>query len=499
MSVSDSITPSGLETLQARPQATPTKHPGQVLAVLFLAAFSFALAQTLVIPALPELTRDTQASPAAASWVLTAFLLSASVATPIAGKLGDLFGKGRVLTGVMLAFALGSVVSALATSIGLVIAGRAIQGIAGGVFPLSFGVIRDTFPPARVAAGIGLLSASFGIGAGVGLPLAGVVVDNFDVSWLFWINLISLPVAFAVHRLVPPSPPVERARVDWLGAVVLSLALVAVLLAVTEGEDWGWGSTRTLGLLAGGLVLLAAWLRIEATREQPLIELGVLRERVVAATNAAGFLVGFALFSAFLLIPAFAQAPRGAGYGFAMSATASGLLMAPLAGAQLLAGPVAGPLAGRFGLRAMLTLGAVCMGSAFGVMALLHAHPWQFIVGGSLLGAGITFALAAMANLIVESVPQSEVGIATGINTIMRTAGGAFGAAGATAILAAHTSASGLPTEQGYRVAFLAAAAGGLLAIGAALLIPYRQDSSLERDQQRAGGRPAVQGEGLRA
>src|SRR3954471_16605099 len=215
------------------PQPRQAKHPGQILAVLVLAAISFSLAQTLVIPALPALARDTHASPAAASWVLTAFLLSAAVATPIVGKLGDLFGKGRVLTGVMLGFALGSVVCALAHSIGLIIAGRAIQGVAGGVFPLSFGVIRDTFPRGKVVAGIGMLSASFGIGGGIGLPLAGIVVDNLDISWLFWISLVSLPVALAVARLVPPSPPVARARVDWLGALVLSLALVAILLAVT--------------------------------------------------------------------------------------------------------------------------------------------------------------------------------------------------------------------------------------------------------------------------
>jgi MFS family permease len=482
------------------PQAKQAEHPGRILAVLVLAAISFALAQTLVIPALPALARETGASPTAASWVLTAFLLSASVATPIVGKLGDLFGKGRVLTGVMLGFAAGSVVCALADSIGVIIAGRAIQGIAGGVFPLSFGVIRDTFPRRRVVAGIGMLSASFGIGGGIGLPLAGIVVDNLDISWLFWISLVSLPVAFAVHRLVPPSPPVERTRVDWLGAVVLSLSLVAILLAVTEGEDWGWTSARTLGLFATGFVLLAIWLRIEASVDQPLIELGVLRDRVVATTNAAAFFVGFAMFSSFLLIPEFAQTPESAGYGFAMSVTASGFLMAPAAAAQLVAGPIAGPLAGRFGLRAMLALGALCAGLAFLIMALAHEHPWEFIVGGTLLGAGITFSLSAMANLIVQSVPQHEVGIATGINTIMRTVGGAFGAAGGTAIVAAHRTASGVPTESGYRVAFLASAAGGLLAIGAALLIPRRvQDEAHDRDEPEAGGDPALQGERLHA
>jgi EmrB/QacA subfamily drug resistance transporter len=480
--------------------AQPAKHPGPILAVLVLAAISFALAQTLVVPALPALAESMHASASSASWVLTGFLLSASVATPIVGKLGDLFGKGRALTCVMVGFALGSIVCALATSIGMVIAGRVLQGVAGGVFPLSFGIIRDTFPPRRVASGIGLLSASFGIGGGIGLPLAGIVVDNLDLSWLFWISLVSLPVAAAVHRLVPPSPPVARTRVDWLGAFVLSLALVAVLLAVTKGESWGWGSGRALGLLAGGAAALAVWVRVEAVREQPLIELRVLRDRVVASTNLAAFLVGFAMFSSFLLIPRFAQTPEAAGYGFAMSVTASGFLMAPTAAAQLLAGPLAGPLGVRVGMRLTLALGAALASGAFVLLGFFHAHPWEFVVGGILLGAGITFALASMANLIVESVPQSEVGIATGINTIMRTVGGAFGSAGGTAIIAAHVTDNGLPAERGYTIAFLASAGGGALAIGAALLIPRtREDAGHDRGDRPAGHDPAREGERLHA
>jgi MFS family permease len=406
--------------------------------------------------------------------VLTGFLLSASVATPIVGKLGDLYGKGRVLTGVMLLFSVGSVVCALAGSIGVVIAGRVIQGVAGGVFPLAFGIIRDTFPRDRVAGGIGLLSASFGVGGGIGLPLAGIVVDNLALAWLFWISLIALPVALAVHRLVPPSPPAERARIDWPGAALLSLALVAILLGVTKAGDWGWLSSRTLGLMAGGLVLLGVWLRVEAVQDQPLIEFGVLRQRVVAATNLAAFLVGFAMFSSFLLIPQFAQAPSSLHFGFGMSVTESGLLMAPTAAAQLVAGPLAGRMGTVVGFRLTLVLGSVLAALAFVMLATEHAHPWHFVVGGMLLGAGISFALAAMANLIVDAVPQADVGIATGINTIMRTVGGAFGAAGGTAIVAADRVA-GLPTEHGYTVAFLASAAGGVLAIGAALLIPTRR------------------------
>jgi EmrB/QacA subfamily drug resistance transporter len=452
------------------------KHPNEVLAVLMLAGVSFALSQTLVIPALPEIAADLDASPTAASWILTGFLLSASVATPIVGKLGDLFGKGRVLTITLLVFSAGSTICALASSVGPMIAGRLIQGIAGGVFPLAFGIIRDTFPPERMAAGLGMISAIFGIGGGIGLPLSGVIVDNLDLSWLYWISLIALPAAAIAFREVPASPTVERTKVDWLGALLLSTALAAILLGVTEANDWGWGSVEILALLIGGATLLAVWLRFEAGLEQPLIELRILQRRAVATTNLAGLLIGYAMFSSFLLIPQFAQAPESTGYGFAMSVTGAGLILAPAAVAQFIAGPLAGKLGAHIGFRPTLAAGAALTAVAFVFLAVAHSHPWHFVVASVLLGAGISFGFASMANLIVGAVPQRDVGIATGINTITRTVGGAFGSAIATAILAGATIGAGLPTEGAYTTAFTLSAIGAVLAIGAALLVPPKAD-----------------------
>src|SRR4051812_5408358 len=300
---------------------TPTERPTPVLVTLIVACITYSLAQTLVVPALPALEQEFNASSSAASWVLTGFLVSASIATPIAGKLGDLYGKGRVLTAIMLLFSLGAVINALAPTIGVLIAGRVLQGVAGGVFPLAFGIIRDTFPREQVAGGLAIISAIFGIGGGIGLPLSGVIVDNVDLSWLFWISLVALPAALAAFTLMPPSPRAPRVRIDWLGAGLLSVALASILLGLTESNDWGWGSARTLGLIGGGLVLLAVWLKVEATRHDPLIELEVLRKRAVAGTNLTGMLVGFAMFSSFLLIPQFAQTPESSGYGFGLSVT----------------------------------------------------------------------------------------------------------------------------------------------------------------------------------
>ena len=440
--------------------------------MLLMAGVSFALSQTLVIPALPEIGDHLNADSTATSWLLTAFLLSASIATPIVGKLGDIHGKGRVLTVVLLVFAAGAVVCALGRTIEVVIAGRVLQGVAGGVFPLAFGIVRDTFPRERMPAGLGMVSAIFGIGGGIGLSLSGVIADNLDTSWLFWINLIALPAALAAYLLIPPLPAGRRPRIDWAGAALLSAALAAILLGVSEADDWGWGSPANLGLILGGVALTGVFIRVEARTADPLIDLEVLRRPAVATTNLTAFMVGLAMFASFLLIPQFAQAPELTGYGFGASVTVGGLLLLPVAIAQLLTGALAGMLGTRIGFRAVLAIGAGLTSASFVVLAAAHEREIEILAAGALLGAGISFAFAAMANLIVAAVPQSDVGIATGINTVMRTVGGSFGAAIATAILAGSSGAGGLPTEGAYTAAFAFSAVAGLAAVGAALLVP---------------------------
>ncbi len=467
-------------TLTSSP-AAPTRrdaHPNAILAVLLAAGISFALTQTIVLPALPVLGQEYGASATATSWVVTGFLLSASVSTPIIGKLGDVYGKGKVLTVVLVLFALGGTVNALAGSIEVVIAGRVLQGVAGGVFPLAFGVIRDTFPRERVPGAISLVSSVFGVGAGIGLPLSGVIVDRTHPSVVFWISLVAVPAAVAAWTVIPRTATVRGMRIDWTGALLLSAALALLLLGVTQAPALGWGSPANVGLLLAGAALLVVWVAVEQRVAQPLIDLAVLRQRAVLATNVTGLLTGLAMFSGFLLIPQIAQAPESTGYGLGASVTVAGLLLAPSAVGQLVAGPLAGRLGVRIGFRTTLVIGSLLSSSAFLLLAVLHDRWWHLALGGLLLGSGVAFAFASMANLIVAAVKQSDVGIATGINTVTRTVGGAFGAAVSTAVLASTIGASGLPSGDGYRLAFGLASLMALLAAGAALKVPTRVDAA---------------------
>lgn len=450
------------------------ENPTRVLVVLLAAGAAFALSQTLVLPALPALALRYGVDTSVAAWVLTGFLLSASVATAVVGKLGDRFGKGRVLTWVLVIFSIGGAVNALAPDIRVLIAGRVLQGVAGGVFPLAFGIVRDSFPRARVPGAISTISAVFGVGAGVGLPLSGVIVDQLDLSWLFWLSLVALPAAAAAQRWIPRSPPGDTQPVDWAGALLLAAALSSLLLGVTQASTWGWGSAFTVGLLALGVVLLLVWVRVEARHAAPLIRLDVLAQPTVAATNLTAFLVGLAMFSGFLLVPQLAQSPVGNGYGLGASATVAGLLLLPSAVGQLLFGSIAGRLGAAVGFRATLVLGTALMAVALTVLTVVHSRQWHLVLGGFVLGTGIAFAFGSMANLVVDAVHQAEVGVATGINNVLRTVGGAFGTAVSTAVLAGTALPDGSPSGGGYTLAFVLSATTAVVATAIALLVPRR-------------------------
>jgi EmrB/QacA subfamily drug resistance transporter len=453
--------------------APARQHYNLTLAILTMAGTAFALQQTMVFPALSTFQHEFHTTPAWATWVLTAFLLTASVATPLLGKLGDQYGKERLLVVALTIFLLGTIGAAFSWNIGSLIAFRALSGAGGAVFPLSFGIIRDEFPPEKVKVGIGLLSAVFGVGGGFGIVFSGVIVDHLSWRWLFVAGAIPVGASIVlVHRFVPESPIKSRTRVDVPGAVLLAGALVSLLVALTEGENWGWSSAPFLLLMAASAVLLGGWIVVELRVSEPMVDMRMMRQRPVLLTNVTALIAGFAMFGTFVLVPQFVSTPESSGYGFGASATVAGLYLVPASIVMLFAGPIAGMVGRRYGSKWPLALGMGLVAVAALALAALHDKPAHLIAAMVLLGAGVASAFAAMAALITESVRPTETGIATGMNTVMRTVGGVIGGQIGAAILTSYTIArSSLPEEQAYTLAFALSAGAAVVASCVAVFI----------------------------
>jgi EmrB/QacA subfamily drug resistance transporter len=448
-------------------------HYQMTFVVLSVSAMAYSLLQSMVIPALPALEHTLHSSADAVAWLLTGYLLSAAIATPILGRVGDMLGKEKVLFVVLLVLSAGTLVSALATTLPVMLLGRVIQGAGGAVFPLAFGIIRDEFPETRVVGAIGFLSSILGVGAGLGIVLAGPIITHLSYHYLFWIPLVMCLVsAVATRFFVPESPIRSPGRINAVGAVLMSAWLVAGLLAVSEGPVIGWLDPRIIGLFVAAAVLVVAWVRSESRSKSPLVDMKMMRIPEVWTTNLAALLFGFGMYVMFTVMPQFVETASRNGYGFGASVTQSGLDLLPFALAMLLVAPLTGRMSVRFGGRRVMLAACCFAASSYVVLVFWHGHTWQILIATGLLGVGIAMGFAAMTNLVVEAVPQSQTGVATGMNTNIRNIGAGIGAGVATSLVVSSLLSNGLPKEHGYILAFIVSAAALVVAAGATLAIP---------------------------
>ena len=464
--------------------AAQRAHYQLTFVVLAVGVGAYSLLQSLVSPVLPLLEQNLHTSQNTVTWVLTAYLLSASVCTPILGRVGDMAGKKKVLVAVLVALVAGSVLAALATSISVMILARAIQGAGGGVIPLAFGIIRDEFPREKVAGAVGVTAALMAVGGGLGLVLAGPIVNSLDYHWLFWIpGGVVAAVAATTHFLVPESPVRTPGKISWLAAVLLSAWLVALLIGVSQAPAWGWASGSVLGLLTGSVLLAAAWVAVELRSDEPLVDMRMMRVPAVWTTNLVALLFGVGLYSIFAFLPEFVQTPELAGYGFGASITESGLIVLPMSVSMFVFGGWSGRLSHRFGAKSVLVAGSAVSVVPLLIMAFAHSAIWQIALAMVLLGAGFGLAFSAMSNIIVDSVPTTQTGVASGMNANIRTIGGSVGAAVMASIVTAGALPSGLPKESGYTAGFAMLAVALALAALAGLLIP-KLGAQRDRHQQ---------------
>lgn len=458
------------------PPGASTLRERLTVPVLAFGGILMAVMQTVVVPLLPDLPRLTGASAGTVSWMVTATLLSGAVLTPVLGRAGDMYGKRRVLMAALGLMTAGSVLCALTSDIAVLIAARTLSGAAAAVVPLSISILRDELPPERRGSAVALMSSTVGIGAALGLPLAAVIVQYANWHTMFWVTgALGATGVTLVWWAVRESPVREPGRFDVPGTIGLATGLVCLLLGVSQGGQWGWGSARVVGLFAAAVAVLALWSWQQLRTERPLVDLRLVGQPRVGLSHVAALLAGFAFYANTLVTAQLVQAPAATGYGLGLSIVATGLCLLPSGIVMLLLSPVSARISAARGPRITLALGAAVIAAGYAVRIADSRELWMIIAGATVVAIGTTLAYSALPTLILRAVPPEQTASANGVNVLMRTIGQAGSSAAVAAVLVHHTSpvdGAPVPTLHGYLLAFAMAGAVALVAAAAALCIP---------------------------
>jgi MFS family permease len=484
---------SGSLTSAERKRLTHRQSDRVMTTTLALTGLIAAFMQTLVTPIIPELPRLLNASSADSTWVLTATLLSAAISTPISGRLGDMYGKRRIVIVLLVLMTVGSIVCALSNSLIPMVVGRVLQGVGLGVISLGISILRDVLHPKSLGGAVALVSATLGVGGAVGLPVAAIIAQNFDYHYLFWLATILALIATAlVATTIPVSTLRSGGRFDYLGAIGFAIGLVGILLAVSKGSTWGWTNPLTLGLFVGGIVVLLVWGFVELRTKDALVDLRVAARRTVLLTNLTSISIGFAFFITTAALPVLLESPTASGVGLGQTLIVSSLCLMPLGLVMFFLSPVAARLSNARGPRTSLILGGIVITIAYSVAVVLHSEIWHVILISTIVGVGVGFAYAAMPTLIMRAVPPTETAAANALNSVMRTLGSTIAATLVGVILASQfvvTDGIPVPTTQAFQIVFAMGAAVTLAGVIIALFIPRRSvgyaTASIPIQQQR--------------
>jgi len=482
--------------------------PRLVIAALSSGGMVASFMQTLVIPLVPSLPRLLHASPADASWAITVTLLTAAVLTPVAGRLGDLYGKRRVILGCLTALVVGSVVVALGDSLITAVVGRGLQGAAMGVIPVGISMMRDVLPSERVGSAIALMSATLGVGGAIGLPVSAFVAQNASWQALFWLSAgLGVACLVLVASVVPESTVTTPGRFDVIGAVGLAIGLVALLLGIVKGGAWGWASPATLGAFATAAVVLLLWGVVQLRVRHPLVDLRVSARRPVLFTNLASVVAGFAMFGTSLVFPQVLQAPAATGYGLGLSMIQAGLVMAPGGVMMMVMSPLSARLTRDRGPRITLVIGLAVIALGYLAATFLTGSALSVMIATIIISSGVGIAYAAMPALIMGSVPIGSSAAANGLNSLMRSVGTALSSSVTAVVLAGLSIGVGgavFPSAAGIQVALLISAGATVVGLLVTLLIPRQVAATVPRAVSAPGPRvdpsvPALGADDLRA
>lgn len=450
-----------------------------ITAILCLSGTVVALQQTMVIPLLPDFPKILGVSADDASWLVTVTLLTSAVATPIVSRLADMFGKRRMMLISMTMIVVGSLVAAIGGNFVALLIGRGLQGFAISMIPVGISIMRDELPKEKVASATALMSATLGIGSALGLPLSGLIFEHLGWPAIFWLSaIVGVLLIIAVAVVVPESSVRTRGKFDFLGAVMLSTALTAILLAISKGARWGWTSELTLLMFVIGIVTLALWFPYELRVTQPMVDLRTSAKRPVLLTNVASILVGFSMYANNLSTTQQLQMPKISGYGFELGVMAAGLCMIPAGLAMVFFAPVSANITKRFGAKITLIVGGTVLALAYIARVFLTGSIALIIISAAVVSIGTAIAYSAMPMLIMRSVPITETASANGLNSLLRSVGTSTSSAVVAAMLTSMVIPSGpgegLPSIDAFKNIFWLAALAAVAAAAAAAFIPRR-------------------------
>jgi MFS family permease len=397
------------------------------LAALGAAVLTCAFEISMLYPALPALIREF-GDPAAVFWTVTIHYLTAASSVALSGRLGDLFGRKRVLLVVLALSLCGSLLSLSSTTLlGLVI-GRGMQGLSAAAIPLSFGIVRQALPPARVPFGVGIVASVAPVIGGVGALIGGLLVDHASWRVLFAVSaLVATLTIVLVYCVLPQGARGAKKQIDFVGGMLLPPSIAALLLAIHFARSWGWLDVRTLALCAAGLALLAFWRRYESRHADPLIDVRLLGQRRIGIANLGMALFGLGALQSNQIFSILLQQPAWTGAGFGATATQTGMLFVPFIVVNMIGGPLSGRLATRYGGRVPALMGMWLTAIGWTALALEHSTLWFVMAMAYIQCLGIAMLFAALPNLVVEDAPGDRTSEATGVLSVVRQIAASIG------------------------------------------------------------------------
>lgn len=451
----------------ALPLVAERRRQTRLIATLILTEFAAAIETTMLFSALPTLYGSYK-NPIGVGWLLSGFMLVSAIAAAICGRGGDLFGRPRVLLGVLVIAVSGSLIAWLAPTLEGVIAGRVIQGVARAVMPLCYGLAYEQLPVERRSLAVGCIAGTATVGSGIGLVLGGAIVDTGHWRLLFLVSALVVACAMvAIVSFAAPSPRRYRGEpLDVAGAVLFAIGSGALLIAIASAARTGWGAALPLRLLAASAVLLVIWIRHELRHPHPLIDLRLLGNRAIGLANLAVMLGAIGIMQSAQIMSLLLQQSPATGAGIGLTATTAGIFALPTLLVGLIASPVSGYLCGRSGGRSMMLTGFACLTVAWSLLAASH-HSAEIIFALLMLGGtGMAIIWAAVPNVLIGAAPPDRVSEVTGFMQLVRATGQSIGAQLVTYLLATTTiaGASGaLPDDRAYTLtlSFLGVTASG--------------------------------------